>query len=134
MEMNTRIQVEHSRDRTGDGRRLIDAAAGSGRRTDRRKKFKPKGHAIECRINAEDPEKDFRPSPGEINELSSARGIRVRVDTHCYQGYKIPPYYDSLIAKLIVTAPRGREAIGKLRCARRIHDRRNTHDDPFHRR
>ncbi|HLX11784.1 MAG TPA: acetyl-CoA carboxylase biotin carboxylase subunit, partial [Bacteroidota bacterium] len=78
---------------------------------------KPRGHAIECRINAEDVSHDFRPSPGEITGFHLPGGFGVRVDTHCYSGYHIPPYYDSLIAKLIVHAPTRAEAIHKMTAA-----------------
>ncbi len=118
MEMNTRIQVEHPVTEQTTGLDLIklQLQVAAGERI-RRKEFKPKGHAIECRINAEDPEHDFRPSPGEITSFHLPGGYGVRVDTHCYQGYNIPPYYDSLIAKLIVTAPTREEAIRKLSVA-----------------
>jgi acetyl-CoA carboxylase biotin carboxylase subunit len=71
-------------------------------------------HAIECRINAEDPFNDFRPSPGKITSFHSPKGHGVRVDTHVYAGYTIPPYYDSMIAKLIVRARTRDEAILKM--------------------
>ncbi len=114
MEMNTRIQVEHPVTEMVTGMDLIkmqlEIAAGS---RIRKKQFKPEGHAIECRINAEDPAMDFRPSPGEIKSFHLPGGYGVRVDSHCYTGYRIPPYYDSLIAKLIVYAPTREEAIRK---------------------
>jgi acetyl-CoA carboxylase, biotin carboxylase subunit len=71
-------------------------------------------HAMECRINAEDPYRDFRPSPGKINSLHTAKGHGVRVDTHVYAGYQIPPYYDSMIAKLICRARTREECITKM--------------------
>ena len=71
-------------------------------------------HSIECRINAEDPYNDFRPSPGKITDLHMPGGHGVRVDTHVYAGYTIPPHYDSMIAKLIVTAETRPEAIAKM--------------------
>ena len=71
-------------------------------------------HAIECRINAEDPFNDFRPSPGNIASFHSAKGHGVRVDTHVYAGYSVPPFYDSMIAKLIVRAQTREEAITKM--------------------
>lgn len=114
MEMNTRIQVEHPVTEMVTGMDLIkmqiEIAAGARLR---KKAYKPQGHAIECRINAEDPDNDFRPSPGEIKSFHLPGGYGVRVDTHCYTGYRIPPYYDSLIAKLIVYAPTREEAIQK---------------------
>ena len=136
MEMNTRIQVEHPVTEQVTGLDLIkmQLQVAAGERI-RKKEFKPKGHAIECRINAEDPDKDFRPSPGEITSFHQPGGFGVRVDTHCYQGYKIPPYYDSLIAKLIVTAPTREEAIGKLSVALEEFTIEGIHTTiPFHRR
>ena len=118
MEMNTRIQVEHPI--TGQVidydliREQILVAAGvpiSG------KNYTPKLHAIECRINAEDPYNDFRPSPGKITTLHAPGGHGVRLDTHVYSGYVIPPNYDSMIAKLITTAQTREEAIAKMRRA-----------------
>ncbi len=115
MEMNTRIQVEHPVTEEVYGVDLvkmqIEVAAGQ-----RLKKTKPKPqwHAIECRINAEDPDYDFRPSPGKITTLHFPGGIGVRVDTHAYDGYEIPPYYDSLVAKLIVRSRTREEAIDKM--------------------
>ena len=74
-------------------------------------------HAIECRINAEDPFNDFRPSPGKITNFHSPGGHGVRMDTHVYAGYTIPPYYDSMIAKLITVAQTREEAIAKMKRA-----------------
>ncbi len=115
MEMNTRIQVEHTvTEEVIDFdliKEQIKLAAGhpiSG------KNYFPEMHAIECRINAEDPWNDFRPSPGKITSFHSAKGHGVRVDTHVYAGYTIPPYYDSMIAKLIVRARTREEAILKM--------------------
>ncbi len=71
-------------------------------------------HAIECRINAEDPNNDFRPSPGKITSLHTSKGHGVRVDTHVYAGYTVPPYYDSMVAKLIVRAKTREEALDKM--------------------
>lgn len=136
MEMNTRIQVEHPVTEQVTGLDLIklQLQVASGERI-RKKEFKPKGHAIECRINAEDPDHDFRPSPGEITSFHLPGGYGVRVDTHCYQGYKIPPYYDSLIAKLIVTAPTREEAIRKMSVALEEFTIEGVHTTiPFHRR
>jgi acetyl-CoA carboxylase biotin carboxylase subunit len=114
MEMNTRIQVEHPVTEEVYGVDLvkmqIEMAAGG-----RVKKaaLKPQWHAIECRINAEDPRHNFRPSPGKIDTLHFPGGFGVRVDTHAYDGYHIPPFYDSLVAKLIVKSKRREEAIEK---------------------
>jgi acetyl-CoA carboxylase biotin carboxylase subunit len=118
MEMNTRIQVEHPiTEQVVDYdliREQILVAAGvpiSGRN------YLPQLHAIECRINAEDPFNDFRPSPGKITTLHMPGGHGVRLDTHVYSGYTIPPNYDSMIAKLITTAQTREEAISKMRRA-----------------
>lgn len=118
MEMNTRIQVEHPiTEQVVDYdliREQILVAAGvpiSG------KNYYPNLHAIECRINAEDPYNDFRPSPGKITVLHSPGGHGVRLDTHVYAGYTIPPNYDSMIAKLITTAQTREEAISKMKRA-----------------
>ena len=118
MEMNTRIQVEHPiTEQVIDYdliREQILVAAGvpiSG------KNYLPQLHAIECRINAEDPYNDFRPSPGKITVLHSPGGHGVRLDTHVYAGYTIPPNYDSMIAKLITTAQTREEAINKMKRA-----------------
>jgi acetyl-CoA carboxylase, biotin carboxylase subunit len=118
MEMNTRIQVEHPiTEQVIDYdliREQIMVAAGipiSG------KNYLPQLHAIECRINAEDPYNDFRPSPGKITVLHAPGGHGVRLDTHVYAGYTIPPNYDSMIAKLITTAQTRQEAINKMKRA-----------------
>ncbi|MFA9290258.1 MAG: acetyl-CoA carboxylase biotin carboxylase subunit [Solirubrobacteraceae bacterium] len=118
MEMNTRIQVEHPiTEQVIDFdliKEQISIAAGekiSG------KNYYPKLHSIECRINAEDPIKNFAPSPGKITTLNIPGGHGIRVDTHVYSGYVIPPYYDSMIAKLIVTAQTRDEAIAKMKRA-----------------
>jgi acetyl-CoA carboxylase biotin carboxylase subunit len=118
MEMNTRIQVEHPITEQVIDYDLIceqiKVAAGekiSG------KNYLPKLHSIECRINAEDPYNDFRPSPGMITNLHLPGGHGVRVDTHVYSGYVIPPHYDSMIAKLITTAQTRQEAINKMKRA-----------------
>jgi acetyl-CoA carboxylase biotin carboxylase subunit len=115
MEMNTRIQVEHPvTEEVIDYdliREQILVAAGvpiSG------KNYYPQLHAIECRINAEDPFNDFRPSPGRITTLHTPGGHGVRVDSHIYAGYTIPPNYDSMIAKLITVAQTREEAIAKM--------------------
>ena len=118
MEMNTRIQVEHPiTEQVIDYdliREQILVAAGvpiSG------KNYEPQLHSIECRINAEDPYNGFRPSPGKIETLHTPGGHGIRVDTHVYSGYIIPPYYDSMIAKLITTAQTREEAINKMKRA-----------------
>jgi len=115
MEMNTRIQVEHPVTEAITG---IDLIREQIRIADRKKLSKKKiamnGHSIECRINAEDPANNFRPSPGIITAFNQPGGIGVRVDTHCYNGYTIPPYYDSMIGKLIVHASTRTEAIKKM--------------------
>ena len=115
MEMNTRIQVEHPvTEEVVDYdliREQIKVAAGieiSG------KNYMPQLHAIECRINAEDPYNDFRPSPGMISSFHSPGGHGVRIDTHVYANYMIPPFYDSMIAKLITVAQTREEAIQKM--------------------
>lgn len=118
MEMNTRIQVEHPiTEQITDLDLLklqIDLAAGA---KVPKNNFYPQRHSIECRINAEDVYSDFRPSPGKIVTLNIPGGNGVRVDTHVYSGYTIPPFYDSMIAKLIVTAPTRSEAIIKMKRA-----------------
>jgi len=118
MEMNTRIQVEHPITEQVIDFDLIQeqilVAAGvpiSG------KNYTPSLHSIECRINAEDPFNNFRPSPGKITNLHSPGGHGVRLDTHVYAGYTIPPNYDSMIAKLITTAQTREEAINKMKRA-----------------
>ncbi|MFL2638981.1 MAG: acetyl-CoA carboxylase biotin carboxylase subunit [Flavobacteriaceae bacterium] len=118
MEMNTRIQVEHPiTEQVIDYdliKEQINVAAGikiSG------KNYYPNLHSIECRINAEDPFANFRPSPGKITNLHLPGGHGVRLDTHVYSGYTIPPNYDSMIAKLIVTAQNRQEAINKMKRA-----------------
>lgn len=118
MEMNTRIQVEHPVTEEITGRDLIkmQIRIAAGEKLEK-KQIKPSGHAIECRINAEDPEHNFRPSPGEIKGFHLPGGFGVRVDTHCYAGYRIPPNYDSLIAKLIVYGSTRESAINKMAAA-----------------
>ena len=112
MEMNTRIQVEHcvteevvSYDLIKEQIKIAAGEKISG------KNYEPQLHAIECRINAEDPYNDFRPSPGKITVLHTPGGHGVRVDSHVYAGYVIPPYYDSMIGKLITVAQTREEAI-----------------------
>jgi acetyl-CoA carboxylase biotin carboxylase subunit len=115
MEMNTRIQVEHcvteevvSYDLIKEQIKIAAGEKISG------KNYEPQLHAIECRINAEDPYNDFRPSPGKITVLHTPGGYGVRVDSHVYAGYVIPPYYDSMIGKLITVAQTREEAINTM--------------------
>ena len=115
MEMNTRIQVEHgvteeviSYDLIKEQIKIAAGVPISGRN------YEPKIHAIECRINAEDPYNDFRPCPGKITVLHTPGGHGVRVDSHIYAGYTIPPYYDSMIAKVIAVAQTREEAIDTM--------------------
>ena len=115
MEMNTRIQVEHpvteeviNFDLIKEQIKVASGVPISGNN------YEPTMHAIECRINAEDPFNNFRPSPGTITNFHSPGGHGVRVDTHVYAGYTIPPYYDSMIAKLICVAQTREEAISTM--------------------
>jgi len=115
MEMNTRIQVEHcvteeviNFDLIKEQIKIAMGEKISGQN------YEPQGHAIECRINAEDPYNDFRPSPGKITILNTPGGHGVRVDSHVYAGYVIPPYYDSMIGKLITVARTRDEAIDTM--------------------
>lgn len=118
MEMNTRIQVEHTVTEQSANVDLIkeQLLVASGEKLSLTQRD-PVLHSIECRINAEDPFHDFRPSPGKIESLNFPGGPGVRVDSHIYQGYSIPPYYDSMVAKLITFAPSRNEAIAKMRRA-----------------
>ncbi|NWK55309.1 acetyl-CoA carboxylase biotin carboxylase subunit [Verrucomicrobiaceae bacterium N1E253] len=120
MEMNTRIQVEHPVTEEVMGCELIKEqvriAAGESI-SDHVLKQNPRGHSIECRINAEDPYNNFCPSPGTIKLWYTPGGKGVRVDTHVYSGYTVPPYYDSMIAKLIVTAATRDIAIKRMKRA-----------------
>ncbi|MES2627406.1 MAG: acetyl-CoA carboxylase biotin carboxylase subunit [Bacteroidota bacterium] len=118
MEMNTRIQVEHTITEEVINFDLIkeqikiaagDAISGTN--------YEPQMHSIQCRINAEDPYADFRPSPGKITNYHSPGGHGVRIDTHVYAGYTIPPYYDSMVGKLITVAQTREEAINTMRRA-----------------
>jgi acetyl-CoA carboxylase biotin carboxylase subunit len=124
MEMNTRIQVEHPVTEAVTGIDLvgeqIKVAAGETL-SFKQKDVKLQGHAIEFRINAEDAEQNFRPSPGLITDYISPGGIGVRLDSHCYTGYRMPQYYDSLLGKLIIygkdrteTLSRARRALGEF--------------------
>ena len=120
MEMNTRIQVEHpvtewvtGIDLIKEQIRIADGKELSYRQED----VHITGHAIECRINAENPAKNFRPSPGTITDMYLPGGKGVRIDSAIYSGYTVPPYYDSMLAKLIVHAKNRNEAIRKMRSA-----------------
>jgi acetyl-CoA carboxylase biotin carboxylase subunit len=120
MEMNTRIQVEHPITEEVMGCELIkeQIRIAAGQPLSKHVlKARPRGHSIECRINAEDPYNNFAPSPGAINMWYAPGGKGVRVDTHVYSGYTVPPHYDSMIAKLIVTAARRDIAIDRMRRA-----------------
>jgi acetyl-CoA carboxylase biotin carboxylase subunit len=120
MEMNTRIQVEHPVTEAVTGidiiKEQISIAEGNELRY-KQEDIEIKGHAIECRVNAEDPEENFRPSPGKILELHMPGGNGIRVDSAVYQGVEISPYYDSMIAKLIVHGSNRQEAIRKMESA-----------------
>jgi acetyl-CoA carboxylase biotin carboxylase subunit len=117
MEMNTRIQVEHPVTEMITGldlvREQIRIAAGE-RLSFSQRDVEFRGHAMECRINAEDPAHDFRPSPGTIRGLVLPGGPGIRVDTHVYAGYTIPPYYDSLVAKVIAWGRDRPEAMARM--------------------
>jgi acetyl-CoA carboxylase biotin carboxylase subunit len=115
MEMNTRIQVEHcvteevtNFDLIKEQIKIAAGEAISGQ------DYEPQGHAIECRINAEDPYNDFRPSPGKITVMHQPGGHGIRIDSHAYAGYVIPPYYDSMIGKIIAVARTRQEAINTM--------------------
>jgi acetyl-CoA carboxylase biotin carboxylase subunit len=136
MEMNTRVQVEHPITEVVTG---IDILAqqiliASGEKLPiSQKDVQVRGHAIECRITAEDPDRNFTPSSGRIESLIIPGGFGVRVDTHLYAGYTIPPYYDSLLAKLIVWAPDRAEAIRKMsRCLSEFKIEGLKTNIPFH--
>ncbi len=115
MEMNTRIQVEHTITEEVINYDLIkeQIKLAAGEKIKGRNHF-PKMHAIQCRINAEDPDRNFAPCPGDITNYHQPGGHGVRLDTHAYAGYRIPPYYDSMISKLIVVAQTREEAITKM--------------------
>ena len=120
MEMNTRIQVEHPITEQVTGIDLVknQLLIASGEKLQyKQEDIQIKGHAIECRINAENPALGFRPSPGVIKSLFIPGGIGVRIDSAVYQGYEIPPYYDSMIGKLITYANTRKEAIAKMNWA-----------------
>lgn len=120
MEMNTRIQVEHPVTEWITGVDLIKEQikiASKEKLSFSQEDVRMEGHSIECRINAENPEKNFRPSPGKIENLYLPGGKGIRMDTAIYSGYEIPPYYDSMIAKLIVHGTTREEALRKMRSA-----------------
>jgi len=120
MEMNTRIQVEHTITEEVYGcdlvKEQIRIAAGEPL-SQHVARAVPRSHAIECRINAEDPAKDFQPSPGRIDFYYAPGGRGVRIDSHVYTGYTVPPYYDSLISKLVTVAANRRNAVDRMRRA-----------------
>lgn len=120
MEMNTRIQVEHpiTEERTGIDivKEQIKIAGGEKLKT-KQKEVEFRGHSIECRINAENPSKNFMPCPGKITGLNLPGGNGIRIDTAIYEGYTIPPFYDSMIAKIIVYGTTRNEAIAKMKRA-----------------
>jgi acetyl-CoA carboxylase biotin carboxylase subunit len=118
LEMNTRIQVEHpvtemvtGHDLVAEQIRIVSGAPLSFSQQE----VRIEGHAIECRINAEDAERGFTPSPGRLTAWQPPQGEHVRVDTHCYPGYTIPPFYDSLLAKLVVRGPDRTAAVARMR-------------------
>jgi acetyl-CoA carboxylase biotin carboxylase subunit len=115
MEMNTRIQVEHCVTEEVTNFDLIkeQILIAMGEKISGQD-YEPEMHAIECRINAEDPYNDFRPSPGKITTLHQPGGHGIRIDSHVYAGYIIPPYYDSMIAKIIAVARTREEAINTM--------------------
>jgi acetyl-CoA carboxylase biotin carboxylase subunit len=119
MEMNTRIQVEHPVTEMLTGVDLVKEQIRIAAGLEMREKVTPplRGHVIECRVNAEDPSRNFQPSPGRIDVFHPPGGNGVRLDTHVYAGYAVPPFYDSMIAKLIVHGRDREEAIAKMRLA-----------------
>jgi acetyl-CoA carboxylase biotin carboxylase subunit len=120
LEMNTRIQVEHPVTEMVTGidlvKEQIHIAAGQAV-SFHQEEVRLMGHAVECRINAESPEDEFRPCPGRIEEWVPPEGPGLRVDTHCYSGYFVPPFYDSLLAKLITRGDNRHEAIDRMKDA-----------------
>ena len=118
LEMNTRVQVEHPVTEVVTGIDIIKEQiyiAFNGETALTQNDIRPRGHAIECRINAEDPSKNFQPSPGTIGMCHLPSGFRTRVDGAIYQGYKVPPYYDSMICKLICQGRNRTEAIQRMK-------------------
>jgi acetyl-CoA carboxylase biotin carboxylase subunit len=136
MEVNTRIQVEHTVTEELTGLDLvqmqIDIARGE-KLTLKQKDIKLTGHIIQMRINAEDPTRNFAPSPGQLEQYCPPGGMNVRVDSACYTGYKIPPHYDSMIAKLIVKGKDRTQAIAHAKRALREFHISGVHTTiPFH--
>jgi acetyl-CoA carboxylase biotin carboxylase subunit len=120
MEINTRIQVEHPVTEMVYGVDLVTlqlAVAAGEKLTLQQEELRPNGHAIECRVNAEDPARDFAPEAGVVTEFVAPGGPGVRVDTHLFQGYRVPPFYDSLLAKVIAHAPDRPGAVARMRRA-----------------
>ncbi|MCA9297738.1 MAG: acetyl-CoA carboxylase biotin carboxylase subunit, partial [Phycisphaerales bacterium] len=119
MEMNTRIQVEHPVTEVTTGVDLVkeQIRVAAGEKLSHPDGATPRGHAIEFRINAEDPSRNFAPGPGTIATFHPPGGPGVRLDTHVYAGYRVPPHYDSLIAKLIVSGTTREEAVVRARHA-----------------
>jgi acetyl-CoA carboxylase biotin carboxylase subunit len=120
LEMNTRIQVEHPVSEMISGMDLVQEQikiAGGERLSLKQSAIKFSGHAIECRITAESAAHGFRPSPGLITEWDAPSGPHIRLDTHCYTGYRVPPFYDSLLGKLIVRGDHRIEAVGRMQQA-----------------
>jgi acetyl-CoA carboxylase biotin carboxylase subunit len=115
--MNTRIQVEHPVSEMISGMDLVQEQiriAGGEKLSCSQAEIKFSGHAIECRINAESAAHGFRPSPGIIDAWQPPEAPHIRLDSHCYAGYRVPPYYDSLLAKLIVRGANRIEAVGRM--------------------
>ncbi len=139
IEMNTRLQVEHPNSEMVSGidlvREQLRIAAGSSARATGKSDIQVRGHAIECRINAENPD-NFRPRQAGFSEYTTRRGgPGIRVDSALYQGYEVPPFYDSLVAKLIVYGgDRDESPMRSATGARGIRDRRDRDDDPLHQR
>jgi acetyl-CoA carboxylase biotin carboxylase subunit len=120
LEMNTRIQVEHPVTEMITGRDLVKEQiliAGGRPLSFSQEDVKLKGHSIECRINAESPQQGFRPCPGRMDLWKAPRGDGIRVDSHCYTGYFVPPHYDSLLAKVIAWGRNRLEAIVRIQKA-----------------
>jgi len=120
MEMNARLQVEHPVTEMVTGMDLVEQQiriAAGGKIRISQSRVENDGVAIECRINAEDPDNDFKPSPGTVTFYSAPGGLGVRMDTHVYSGYHVPPFYDPMIGKLIVYGKKRPEAINCMRRA-----------------